>query len=85
MKKKENEIPYKLMVVDWNDASSSSKWTDVASFKRDDIPYIVRTVGYKIHEDNDAIHLASNMCITHQDISCIMSIPKGMIKKKRYI
>lgn len=70
------------VVVDWIDASSESQsWKSVNDVKRH-YEYKVRSVGLLISEYKEGVVIATNDC-AEGDVSCLMRIPRGVIRRIR--
>jgi len=81
----------KIMEITWLDAMADSSDYSSIEVMMEKKPYycLRKTLGYYIAEDRDYIILAEDVTLKFQgdppSFSGILGIPKGMIKKKRWI
>lgn len=80
------KIPYPLVEVIWEDASSNSEsWVHL-----DDIaqPEVVNTTGFLVKETESFLTVAASVSQEEKFIETVgntMTIPKGMIKSRREV
>lgn len=86
MKDRKFKIPYPLIEVIWNDASSNSEsWVhlnDIAT------PEQVNTTGFLVKETDEYITVAASIANHPEEIETVgntMTIPKGMIVSRREV
>ena len=82
----------RIIEITWIDATVD---TDGYSLKqiKENKPHLCERiiVGYLVYEDKDYIVLCKDIIITHgvnpvdENFTTVSGIPKGMIKKKRYL
>lgn len=71
---------FKRVQVEWQDACSHDEWQTPEHL--DDSPLNCVTVGFLCKETKTDIYVAGTMQIGEDDdVSCVMQIPKGMVKK----
>jgi hypothetical protein len=58
---------------------SSDEWQDLEKATKEECPYIY-TCGFILHQNKNRIAVALNVDPSGEAASCIMYIPKGMIK-----
>jgi hypothetical protein len=72
-----------LVLVEWDDSQSVSKWHHEDELNDDYILPVIRSVGYIVQERESYITLSPNTIFyenVSNQISCIMSIPRGCIR-----
>jgi hypothetical protein len=74
-------VPFmdKVLLIEWGDAVSVDEWTPRTEIALP--PSKVLSVGFLIEETETHYTLALNVDTVSDSASCIMTIPKGMIKK----
>jgi len=80
----------KLLLVEWVDSHSTSKWRGLDDLEEISSPYPAKTVGWLVKETNKVVMLASTLGAYDQkdyrtDAADIMTIPKVSIIKRRTI
>jgi hypothetical protein len=65
--------------VIWEDAHSIDHWTDVSDIP-DEKPTYIYSAGFLIEDRDDRLTLALNHDLTNDSISCVMVIPKDMVR-----
>lgn len=80
-----NKQRYPLVLVDWEDAFSSSFWHSQAAvdseFAAKDSGYMCQQAGWLIRKTKDCIVVAGRANEGQQDYGCLQRIPSGMVKK----
>lgn len=71
-------MKYKIVLVKWLDAVSSDPWTD--SNEAAPTPALCYSVGFLHTKDKEKITLILNHDAQNDNVSCIMTIPLGMVK-----
>jgi len=74
--------PKKIMVVEWQDSSSSDHWQDLDSLLFE--PVSVISVGQVIQEDDKAISLALSLG-SHEQVCATITIPCCSIIKSEVL
>jgi hypothetical protein len=69
-------VPYPVVEVVWNDASTDVGWDKVKKPKEE----LVLTLGFLVWNDDDHIVVASSICNDEYNTNCRIQIPIGMIK-----
>jgi hypothetical protein len=78
--KSKRQIEY----IEWGDAFSIDAWTPVEDAIDGDYE-LVESVGFLLSENDDSVTLCLNLREEAGIVSCVMTIPKGMIKSRRQI
>lgn len=78
MKIKKNDF----VCVDWIDAFSVDPWTPAEEISEAD-PCLIVSVGIVVSIDKLNLVLALNIDPAADTVSCVMNIPRGMVKKIR--
>lgn len=73
----------KIVLIEWNDAESLDSWTPTNEI--DHGAALVKSVGWLLNDGKKTVTLALNHDTKNGAYSCIIKIPKGMIKSKRII
>ena len=73
----------KVIYVEWVDSTSTAEWVDLEDVASDCILESCYTVGYLVEEHPDYIVVSSTY--SSKNIIDPLSIPKGVIKKRRFI
>jgi len=71
-------MKYKTVLVTWFDAVSSDPWTD--SDEAAPAPALCYSVGFLHTKDKEKITLVLNHDAQNDNVSCMMTIPLGMVK-----
>lgn len=71
----------KMEVIAWADAESIDNWESVEDLNPDWIP-IIYSIGFVLKESPQAVVMSLNFDSTNDKASCIMLIPKAMIRKR---
>jgi len=72
----------KLIYIEWYDACSSSGWN--SPDKLDYTALLVKTVGWLLKEEKNTISIVHSNAENH-DVMGLVTIPKGWIKKRKYL
>lgn len=70
---------YEPVFVIWQDAVSIDEWTEPERIGSEPCPY-VHSLGFLIEEHEDRIVLALNHDTASGNLSCLIVIPRGMIR-----
>lgn len=70
--------------IQWGDAFSIDAWTPVEEAIDGDYE-LVESIGFLLSENDDSVTLCLNLREEAGIVSCVMTIPKGMIKLRRQI
>lgn len=80
-------MTFELVYLEWVDASAIHGWQSLDDIQRDGAPLVIQSVGWIVHETDDAITLVAHM---HKDnpnavrqMSDPLTIPKGIIRERR--
>jgi hypothetical protein len=73
----------KIVLIEWIDAESEDSWTFSPDI--DHGCALIKSVGWLINESKKTVTLALNHDTKNSAYSCIIKIPKGMIKSKKII
>lgn len=76
-------MDYKIILIEWYDAESCDDWTPTSDI--DHGVALVKSIGWLINENKKTVTLALNYDTKNEAHSCIMKVPKGMIKSKKII
>jgi hypothetical protein len=79
MKNNDERSVLQPVFVIWEDAYSIDHWTDREEIEKNQST-IVHSAGFLIESNNDRIILALNHDTSNDCLSCIMVIPKDMIR-----
>ena len=71
-------VKFKMIMVTWHDAVSVDEWTDLNEAAP--APALCHSVGFLHTKDKEKITLALNHDAQNDNVSCIMTIPLGMVK-----
>lgn len=66
------------VLVTWHDAVSVDEWTAISDVEGE--PALCHSVGFLIKYDSDKLTLALNHDAQNDNLSCIMTIPFGMVR-----
>lgn len=73
----------KVEIIEWDDAASLDEWTDIAEIEA--VGHRIVSVGFVLEESETAVVLALNIDTVSEKTSCVMFIPKGMIRSRTEI
>jgi hypothetical protein len=73
----------KMVLIEWKDAESADSWTPANEIDHDYA--LIKSVGWLINENKKTVTLALNHDTKNEAYSCILKIPKGMIKSRKII
>lgn len=71
-----------FIYVEWDDAYSMDEWTDKDKIETKDT-YLIKSVGILVEQNEHKIILALNHDTESDAVSCVMTIPLGMVKTIR--
>jgi len=71
-------------LITWGDAYSQDEWVDPKEAGTED-HILAQSLGFVVRETSKSVTLCLNRFATNDSISCIMTIPKGMIVKRQKI
>jgi hypothetical protein len=74
--------PGDFVYVEWDDAYSLDEWTEKDKVQSDQ-PYLIKSVGILVEQNDNKIILALNHDTESDAVSCVMTIPFGMVKTLR--
>ena len=69
--------------IRWVDPTSQDAWEDIKDFKEE--AHVIDTVGFFLKETDSTLSLALNIDVEREGCSCVMSIPKVCIKKRKVL
>jgi len=69
----------KLVIIEWNDASSFDAWADMEAAIRKNVPTLCRTVGWVVAESKEAITVVATTA--DDKVTGDMTIIKSSIVK----
>ena len=72
-----------MVFVVWIDAESIDEWTE--RHEIDAIEPEVHSAGFLVSEDKNLLTIAVNHDTKNDSFSCIIKIPQGMIRFKKFI
>jgi hypothetical protein len=76
---------FTLEYIEWLDAESTEKWTDIADLLKDEELPVIKTVGFVVKETKTFLLLCMQVDYKNDVSSMTMKIPKGMITKREII
>lgn len=78
-----NKTKHRVIFVEWKDASNMPGWIS----PEDEMPPLVhiQSVGWLVKENKEAIWISTGVDYTRGGWTGLIAIPKGWIKKRRYV
>jgi len=72
----------KLVVILWEDHSRSAKWIEAHDLENEVVPFVIRSVGWLVHETSKCYGLAATVLELGDEVCSLTTILKTDVLKK---